>query len=74
MGDYIMKKKINRTFAFMFTLLLGLILAQSTIAQPPGNKPKPKAPMFPMRIEPDPRVEQRVKGVKSLFDSTLSLT
>jgi predicted peptidase len=54
-----MKMKISRIFAVMFTLLLSLVLAQSTTAQPPATKPRSKTPMFPMRIEPDPRVEQR---------------
>jgi len=53
-----MKGKIYRILSVMFTLLLGLILAQYTIAQQPESAKKPM-PKFPMRIEPDPRVEQR---------------
>jgi predicted peptidase len=57
-GDNTMKMKINRIFSVMFALLLGLILAQATVAQQPVPAKKPM-PRFPMRIEPDPRVEQR---------------
>lgn len=53
-----MQKKLNRILVIMFTLLLSLVLAQSSIAQPPVPAKKPM-PKFPMRIDPDPRVEQR---------------
>jgi predicted peptidase len=53
-----MQKKLYRILVIMFTLLLSLVLAQSTIAQPPAPAKKPM-PKFPMRIDPDPRVEQR---------------
>ena len=56
-----MTKRIKSATIFIFTLLLSLVLVNSTIAQQPDAKPKPKAkaPMFPMTIKPDPRVEQR---------------
>jgi len=60
-----MHKKLNRIFPFMLTLCLSLVLAQSTIAQPPAPAKKPM-PKFPFTIEPDPRVEQR----KYLFEET----
>ena len=54
-----MKGHCSRIFTFMFTLILSLSLIPSAIAQAPGIKPKPKRPMGPITIEPDPRVQQR---------------
>jgi predicted peptidase len=54
-----MNRHANRITLFLFTLILGLSLIPSAIAQPQGNKPKPKGPMGPITIEPDPRVQQR---------------
>jgi predicted peptidase len=54
-----MKRRANQTHIFLFTLVLGISLISSAIAQPPANKPKSKAPMGPITIEPDPRVQQR---------------
>jgi predicted peptidase len=54
-----MKKHTGRILTFMLALILSFSLIPSAIAQIPGNKPKPKGPMGPITIEPDPRVQQR---------------
>jgi predicted peptidase len=54
-----MKKHTGRIFTFMLALMLSFSLIPSAIAQFPVNKPKPKGPMGPITIEPDPRVLQR---------------
>ena len=53
-----MKNHLNRILPFMLALCLSLVLSQSVFAQQSEPEKKPM-PNFPMRIDPDKRVEQR---------------